>query len=146
MFPPLVLREVYSRFLYGYQDSRTPMISSSIAIVCNILLSIALCPHFGIVGVTVASSISVAICGVLNLFLARRAHPALRGSGLLVDLPWLLAGSVACAAAAYWCIRALASQGSLLRFILTTLVGFVAYAVAASPMLWRLLQQMRSRS
>ena len=143
MFPPLVFREVYSRFLYGHRDSKRPMVNSSIAVVCNIVLSIALCPRFGVFGVTVATSISVALCGVLNLHSARRAHPELHSAALLRALPWLLAGCAACGVTAQYCAAKLAGQSALIRFVLAALAGFAAYAVAASPLLLRLLRQLR---
>ena len=146
MFPPLVFREVYSRFLYGHRDSKRPMVNSSIAVVCNIVLSIALCPRFGVFGVTVATSISVALCGVLNLHSARRAHPELHSAALLRALPWLLAGCAACGVTAQYCAARLAGQSALIRFVLAALAGFAAYAAAASPLLRRLSRQLRQRT
>lgn len=143
MFPPLVFREVYSRFLYGHRDSKRPMVNSSIAVVCNIVLSIALCPRFGVFGVTVATSISVALCGVLNLHSARRAHPELHSAALLRALPWLLTGSIACLAVAGTGLHIFSGTAPLPRFALTALLGIAAYALAAAPLLLRLLRQLR---
>lgn len=145
MFPPLVLREVYSRYLYGHQDSKRPMINSSLAVVCNIVLSIALCPQLGVFGVTIASSISVALCGVLDLCSSHRAHPQLHSTALFHALPWLLIGCTACGVAAHLCAARLAGQSALIRFALTAAAGFAAYAVAASPLLLRLLRQLRQK-
>ena len=145
MFPPLVLREVYSRYLYGYQDSRRPMVNSSIGILFNIVLSIALCPLFGVLGVTVATSVSVLICGCLNLVTAHKNHPALCGSGVVSALPWLAVGCAACGGAAYGVRLLLSGQGSFLRFAAAAAAGFAAYAVAASPLLFRLLREIRHR-
>lgn len=144
MFLPLIFREVYSRYLYAHQDSKRPMINSSLAVGCNIVLSIALCPQFGVFGVAIASSISVALCGVLDLRSARRAHPQLYSAELFHALPWLLVGCAACGLAAWLCVTNLAGQSALIRFVITALAGFAAYAVAASPLLlrlWRLFQR-----
>lgn len=143
MFPPLVFREVYSRFLYGHRDSKRPMVNSSIAVVCNIVLSIALCPRFGVFGVTVASSISVALCGAMDLCSARRIHPELNSAALLHALPWLLTGSIACLAVAGTGLHIFSGTAPLLRFALTALLGIAAYALAAAPLLLRLLRQLR---
>lgn len=145
MFPPLVLREVYSRYLYGYQDSRSPMINSSIGILFNIVLSIALCPLMGVFGVTIATSISVLVCGCLNLITAYKKHAALRGSGLMRRFPWLVAGCAACGAAAYGCRLLLAEQGSLIRFAAAAVAGFAAYAAVAAPVLIHLLREIKHR-
>lgn len=143
MFAPMIFQEVYSRFLYGFQDSKKPMVNSSVAAVCNIALSIALCPRFGVAGVTVATSISVALGGALNLYSARREHPELHSAALLRALPWLLVGCAACGVAAHLCAARLAGQSALIRFVLAAMAGVVAYAVAAGPLLLRLWRQFR---
>mgnify|MGYP004462899683 CR=1 FL=1 len=143
MFAPMIFQEVYSRFLYGFQDSKKPMVNSSVAAVCNIALSIALCPRFGVAGITVATSISVALGGALNLYSARREHPELHSAALLRALPWLLVGCAACGVAAHLCAARLAGQSALIRFVLAAMAGFVAYAVAAGPLLLRLWRQFR---
>ena len=146
MFVPMIFQEVYSRFLYGFQDSKKPMVNSSVAAVCNIALSIALCPRFGVVGVTVATSISVALGGALNLYSARREHPELHSAALLRALPWLLVGCAACGVIARFSATHLAAQNALLRFVLSALIGIAAYAVCASPLLLRLWRQLRLKS
>lgn len=146
-FVPMVFQEVYGRFQYGHQDSKHPMVNSSIAVVCNIILSVALCPRFGVLGVTAASSISVALCGVLDLRSAVKLSPTLSVRPYLRALPWLLTGCAACGLAAWLCAAKLVGQSALIRFALTALAGFAAYAVAASPLLlrlWRLLQRQAS--
>lgn len=145
MFLPLIFREVYSRYLYGHQDSKRPMVNSSLAVVCNIVLSIALCPQFGVFGVTIASSISVALCGVLDLRSAVKLSPTLSIRPYLRALPWLLTGCAACGLAAWLCAAKLVGQSALIRFALTTLAGFAAYALAAAPLLLRLWRQLRRK-
>lgn len=145
MFPPLALREVYSRFLYGYQDSRRPMINSSIGILCNIALSVALCPRYGVLGVTFATSVSVAVCATLNLRSARRTHPEISLRPLFSLIPGLFAGCAVCGVAAWWCRSALIGQGSLVRFVLTALAGFTAYGLILLPRLLRFLRALRGR-
>ena len=142
-FVPLVLREVYSRFQYGYKDSRRPMVNSSIGIVFNILLSILLCPRLGVLGVSFASSVSVCICGILNMVSARRHNESLQYGALLRALPLLLAGGIACGIAARWGLSFWQGSGALLRFVLVTLSAGVCYFIIVSPLLWRLLRQLR---
>lgn len=141
MFVPLVLRELFSRFQYGYQDSRRPMINSTIGIAANIALSIALCPIFGVLGITLATSVSVCVCGVLNAVTARRYNSALHFGPLLRQLPLMAAGGVVCALIAVWGNRLFAGQSSLVRFLLVTLCGGAGYLLAVSPLLFRLLRQ-----
>ena len=145
MFVPMIFQEVYSRFLYGYRDARRPMINSSVSVVCNIALSVALCPRLGVLGVAVATSVASALCGVLNLLSARRQHPELHCGVLLHTLPWLAVGSAACGVTAWLCTARLAGSSPLVRFILTALLGIAAYALAAAPLLLRLWRQLRRK-
>ena len=134
-FIPLVLRELFSRFQYGYQDTHHPMVNSSISIALNIALSITLCPWLGVFGITLASSVSVLVCGVLNAVTARRHSRALSFRPLLEVLPWMVAGGLLCVFAAQWGLGALSARSSLIRFVLTALLGFGAYLpVAALPL------------
>lgn len=136
-FVPLVVKEVYSRILYGYKDSKSPMISSSVSIAVNIALSIALCPRFGVFGVTLASSISVAVCAVLNVAAAGKRSPAMGSLMLLPKLPVLAVGTLVCCFAARWSMSQFASLSVLPRFILASLCGCCAYFVVTGPMIYK---------
>ena len=71
-FVPLAIKEIFSRYLYANFESKVPMRNSVISILINIGLSIALCKSFGVIGVTLATSISILVCGVLNYFASKR--------------------------------------------------------------------------
>ena len=137
MFVPLVFREVYSRFQYGHQDS------SSIGIALNIVLSVALCPRYGVLGVAFATSMSVVVCGVLNMCSARKLSTALSFRPYLRLLPFLALCGAVCGVIARFSATHLAAQNPLLRFALSALIGMAAYAVCASPLLLRLWRQLR---
>jgi putative peptidoglycan lipid II flippase len=140
MFVPIVLQDLYSRFQYGYQNSAAPTVNSTIGIATNIVLSIALCPRHGIFGVALASSISTAISGVLNAITARKCNPHLKLMPLVRQLPWMFAGGLACAGTVMWTLRSVVLDSSLLRFVLATAVGGIAYLLVVSPVLLRLLR------
>jgi len=143
MFVPTVLRDLYSRFQYGYQNSKAPTTNSIISIVINILLSIALCPKLGVFGVALASSISTAISGVLDTITAQKCNAHLQLMSLVQQLPWMAVGGAACIATATWILHAVALAPPLLRFALTTVVGCTAYLFVVSPVLWRLLRKRK---
>ena len=143
MFVPLVFREVYSRFQYGHQDSKRPMVNSSIGIALNIVLSVALCPRYGVLGVAFATSMSVVVCGVLNMCSARKLSTALSFRPYLRLLPFLALCGAVCGVIARFSATHLAAQNPLLRFALSALIGMAAYAVCASPLLLRLWRQLR---
>ena len=144
-FVPMVLRGLYGQIQYSYQNSKAPMINSSIGIVVNIILSIILCPLYGVWGVTFASSVSVIICGVLNVITARKCNSHLRFLPLLRSLPLMVIGGVACAAIAVWIQNASWANSPLLRFGLATVIGGIAYLLIVSPMLLRLLRNHKQK-
>lgn len=64
-FPFLTFREVFAKVHYAFQDSKTPMKNSMIAVIINICCSIILSKMIGIQGITIATSISYCICSIL---------------------------------------------------------------------------------
>lgn len=67
------LRDILSRAFYALQDTKTPMINASIAVVINIVLNIILSKYLGIGGLALATSISAIIgTGLLFITLRRR--------------------------------------------------------------------------
>lgn len=66
-FVPFVVRELYGRVLYAYEDSKHATISSTVSIIINIILSILLSRFWGVLGITMASSIAVTCCALMNL-------------------------------------------------------------------------------
>lgn len=144
MILPLILREVYARLQYGYQDTKSPMINSSVGIIANIILSIILSQYLGILGITVASSISVLICGVMNVFSAQKHNRDVKPQEILRVLPWLLLGGAGCAATAYILSGYLEMTGALIRIAAVALCSMLAYAVIVSPKLLHMTRQLKS--
>lgn len=58
-------REILSRAFYSLQDTKTPMINATIAMIINIVLNVILSKYMGIGGLALATSISGIICVVL---------------------------------------------------------------------------------
>lgn len=144
MILPLILREVYARLQYGYQDTKRPMINSSVGIIGNIILSIVLSRYLGILGITVASSVSVLICGVMNVFSAQKHNRDVKPQEILQVLPWLLLGGAGCAVTAHILFGYLEMTGPLVRFVAITLCSMVVYGLIVSPKLFRLIRQFKS--
>lgn len=65
------LREVLSRAFYSLQDTKTPAINATIAVLLNIILNIILSRFMGIGGLALATSIS-AILGTILLYVSLR--------------------------------------------------------------------------
>lgn len=134
-FVPVILREVFSRFQYGYQDSRHPMINSTVGIVFNIGFSILLCPHFGVWGVTFASSISACISGLLNMRSARMLGNGISFCPVLRKLPLLVFAGSACAVTAMAAVQRLSAWSPLPRFCLTVILSAAVYLLVAFPLI-----------
>lgn len=143
MLVPLVLREVFSRLLYGCGDTRRPMYFSSVSILCNIALSVALCPRYGVFGVAIASSVSVAVCALCDLFWASRAQGLPLGD-LFKTLACLLPVAILCALAARWCLVLFADAAALWRLLGTAAVSLGVYALVLLPLLLRLRREAKA--
>lgn len=65
-------REVLSRVFLSFEDSRTPMINSSIAMVLNIVLNLILSRFMGIGGLALATSISAFFATFLMFYTLRK--------------------------------------------------------------------------
>jgi len=71
-------REIVSRFYFAFQDTKTPMYNSLIAIAINIVLNFILSYYLGILGLALATSISVIVAASLLLKGIRRKIPGIR--------------------------------------------------------------------
>lgn len=65
------LREVLSRAFYSIQDTKTPMINSTIGVGFNIILNLTISKYLGISGLALATSISAIVTTIL-LFISLR--------------------------------------------------------------------------
>ncbi|QNO13408.1 murein biosynthesis integral membrane protein MurJ [Alkalicella caledoniensis] len=74
------LREILSRAFYSLQDTKTPMINASIAMILNIVLNIVLSQFLGIGGLALATSVSAIFCTLL-LFISLRKRIGSFGMG-----------------------------------------------------------------
>lgn len=65
------MRDMLSNVFYSLQDTRTPMINATIAMIINIILNFILSKYLGIGGLALASSIAAIISSIL-LFISLR--------------------------------------------------------------------------
>lgn len=137
-FVPLVYREVFSRFQYGYQNTMWPSISSTVGIIGNIVLSLALCPILGVFGVTIATTGAIVISGGMNAFFAYRHNNRLRFREVARQLPLQVCAGCLCVLVILWGQTHWKETGSLMRLILTGGSAVMAYTVIVSPVLLRL--------
>lgn len=88
-------REIVSRFYFAFQDTKTPMYNSLIAIALNIILNIILSYFLGILGLALATSISVIVAAALLLKGIGRKVPEIEYAVLFKTAARILFASVA---------------------------------------------------
>ncbi len=74
-FAAMGVRDIVLRGLYSFKDTKTAMVTGIIAVVVNIALSILWSHHFGIIGISLASSVSQVVNFCLNSLMLRKYIP-----------------------------------------------------------------------
>ncbi len=144
LFIPYVLRELFTRLQYSYQDTKGPMINSVVSIICNIALSIIFSRFWGGLGITVASSFSVLVCAVLNMVSSRKFNCYLKVSYFHKQLACWIAGGISCLFVNILLGRYLRINHVLLRLIVLSAVSITIYAIVVSPVLVSVIRERKS--
>lgn len=145
MVVPFIIREMLSRFQYAYGDSKKPMINSTVSILVNIVLSIILSRFIGVLGVTLATSISVGICALLNFRSSKSRNKELKviiNHRLIIKL---FLGSGICIVVSLFGKYTLASINTLLRFMLVTIVSLSMYLVINKDIILSMISKIRKK-
>lgn len=145
MFVPYMLRELFSRFQYAYGDSKQPMINSSIAIVINIVLSILLSRWLGVLGVTMATSISVLIAAFLNLCFSKKKNKYIAGRAIAKCLPMWFFGAIACVAVSFVFQKIFASMSTIIRLIVIIFVSLLIYSIINISFIVQIVRNLRGK-
>ena len=125
-FVCVAVRDLSVKSLYAFKDTKSPMISCIICIAINIFFSILLSKFIGILGVSIATSISAFVGMILN---ARSVKKHL-GSYKYFDhfitflkcCPAAIILGIIC-----YTLNANLTVGSLLKFMIICAVGFGVY-------------------
>jgi len=80
------LRDILSRAFYSLKDTKTPVITATIAVILNIVLNLILSRYIGIGGLALATSISSIVATVSLFFILRRRIGALGIKGLTMSV------------------------------------------------------------
>ena len=132
---PYCARELFARFLYGHQDSKTPMINSCIGIAVNIVLSIVLSRFWGILGIALGSSISDMICAVLNVFASKKKDKSLLFAPMIRAIPLFVLEAIICIIAFIFGNIILGEFNVWLRFVIVALIGVAGSFIVSLPLL-----------
>ena len=146
IFVPYIVRELLSRIQYGYGETKRPMINSSIAIAFNIVGSILLSHWFGVFGVTLATSISVAVCAVLNFFSAKRYNENIRIVTDLKTVFSMVIGSLICIAISIVAKAFFGQWNHMLRFLVVTMISLSLYFLINKKSVKALVLSLRGRT
>ncbi len=142
MFIPYVVRELFSRFQYAYGDSKKPMINSTISIVFNIAFSVILSRFIGVLGVTLATSLSVLICAILNIASSKKKNDGIKMASFAKHLPRWLLGGTTCLAIELLGLRMLTNMGTFFRLAVITAVSLIVYGIITFPILKALFESL----
>lgn len=140
---PYVWYEIFTKVQYGYQNSKAPTRNSLIGVGSNIVLSILLCFRLGVFGITLASSISTFIMGMLNGRTAKQTLSCISFGRLMRAVPAMVIGGVV---AVFFCLCGqmwFAACSVLVRLCLITGIVFVSFVLIAVPMLYKLGIKLR---
>ena len=84
------LRYILSRAFYALQDTKTPMINATIAVIINRVLNFILSKCLGIGGLALATSIAAIVCGkstlLRTLFKRHRSKLAQYGGSAILKV------------------------------------------------------------
>lgn len=124
------LQEVLSRAFYSFQDSKTPMINATIAVVMNIVLNLILSKFMGIGGLALATSISAIFCtGLLFISFRKKLGPFGMKQIIISFVKILVASLIMGAIAKSLFNILLRSIGANLSLIVSIIVGALFYFV-----------------
>lgn len=126
-FIAIAIKNIFSQVMYAYQDTKRPMINAVIGIVVNIILSIILSFQFGIIGITVASSIGLFVNAILDVVYCKKKVNQINLRPLVFIIISSLIGLVCCLFIGYVIYDATINSNIVVRFLLTGVSILTAY-------------------
>jgi putative peptidoglycan lipid II flippase len=99
------VRIIVSAF-YSMKDTTTPAISAAIAVVANIVLSVALMSHLGAAGLALATALAAMINGGILVVILNRRLGGVEWNSVIRSASRVLVGCVPIALACWWVAEA----------------------------------------
>ena len=125
-FSLIAIREMYIRLHFSYQDTKMPMISNIVAVVLNAILSIILAKIVGILGVSLATSVSAILTIMLLNKSVKKYTPDFKFTSM-----WKLIGKVlvSCLFAfeVSYLLKGVLNMNFILEFIICAVSSGIAY-------------------
>jgi putative peptidoglycan lipid II flippase len=126
------VRDIASRGLYAFKDTKGPMITGFFAVAANVFFSIVLSRYIGILGVAIASSICLTVNFVVNSLMLRKYIPEYQLHKFVPILMKQIPSGIILAIVIY--IVKSFMTNSILVFGLSTVIGLTAYFILLSFM------------
>lgn len=141
------VRDILTKSMYAYQDTRSPMINSSAGILLNIVTSVILSRYIGILGIALGTSISAAVSMLLNMRSFKKKLPEFSYRNTFGALLRCVPGALAMCGIIMLVKRAV--NNDLVCFILAAFVSggvfcILLYVIGA-PEIRRLVSAMKRR-
>ena len=125
-FVAVAIRDLSVKSLYAFKDTSHPMCSSIISIVINICFSVILSKYIGILGVSLATSISAVVGMILNARYLVKYIEDYKYSRHLITIVKCIPGGSALILLCCFIIKIL-KFNSILTFVLSSSVGLALY-------------------
>jgi putative peptidoglycan lipid II flippase len=126
-FASMGVRDIILRGLYSFKNMKGPMITGIIAVAVNILFSVILSRFLGIMGITIASSISMTVNFIINSQMLKKHLPSYN---FLAHIPVLLKQipSIAFSLVVIIFIKEHVTN-NILVFLLSAVIGIAGYGL-----------------
>lgn len=144
--PFLAIRDIAMRVYYAYGDTKAPVMINLLSVIINIFLDFILYKPLGVLGITLSTSISNAIAGMIMILYVRHYNGWILDKSLIRELTLIvLAGFVS--TAFIWVIKGQCSMFFEMLINLMAVVGieFIAMLIGRSYVLKQLFKVLRIR-
>ena len=123
------LMEVLNKAFYAMQDAKTPMITSGIAIVLNVVFSILFVKYMGYAGLPLAASITSILTSVLMLLIINSKVCEIVDKSTIKEFAKAIVSAVVMGVVVYGIM--LLKLGTILEIIVCVALGVVVYILSS---------------
>ena len=124
------VRDIASRGLYAFKDTKGPMITGFFAVAANVFFSIFLSKYIGVMGIAIASSICLTVNFVINSLMLKKYIPEY---SLIKFVPILLKQVPGCIILGFIIIGVKhIFTSNILVFVISAAIGLLVYFMILS--------------
>lgn len=125
------LRDVISKAFYSLQDTKTPMVNASIALIINIILNVILSRYLGVGGLALATSISIIFSTILLLRSLRKKIGSFGIKIIFLTLLKLILSAIVMGIISKLLFEILILKiGLLLSLVISITIGGISYLIS----------------